>query len=120
MPDSPVSAKWLSEREKTIAVKRLVDDQLGVKNSMNSPLLKLRYHADKISSAHFKWAQARECATDWRFWMMTLQMFFSQAAGNVTTNFLGIIIKVGFPGPRGFYCMTASNYCLCRDLDTLH
>lgn len=36
MPDSPVSAKWLSEREKTIAVKRLVDDQLGVKNSMNS------------------------------------------------------------------------------------
>jgi hypothetical protein len=26
--------------------------------------------------------------------MMVLQMFFSQAAGNVTTNFLGIIIKV--------------------------
>lgn len=26
--------------------------------------------------------------------MIVLQMFFSQAAGNVTTNFLGIIIKV--------------------------
>jgi len=87
MPDSPVTAKWLSEREKTIAVKRLVDDQLGVKNT------------------HFKWAQARECATDWRFWMMVLQMFFSQAAGNVTTNFLGIIIK-GF----GYTALKAQLY----------
>jgi len=36
MPDSPVTARWLNEREKTIAVKRLADDQLGVKNSMNT------------------------------------------------------------------------------------
>jgi len=32
MPDSPVTVKWLNEREKAIAIKRLVDDQLGVKN----------------------------------------------------------------------------------------
>lgn len=36
MPDSPVSAKWLSEREKAIAIKRVTDDQLGVKNSMTA------------------------------------------------------------------------------------
>lgn len=95
MPDSPITAKWLTEREKTIAVKRLVDDQLGVKNSKSFDIIMLETHrSDKMILAHFKWAQARECATDWRFWMMVLQMFFSQAAGNVTTNFLGIIIKV--------------------------
>ncbi|KAF2094963.1 MFS general substrate transporter [Rhizodiscina lignyota] len=75
MPDNPVTVKWLNEREKAIAVKRVADYQLGIKNS------------------HFKWEQLREALTDYRFWMMTLQMLTSQAAGNVTTNFLGIIIK---------------------------
>ncbi|EXJ69750.1 uncharacterized protein A1O5_06821 [Cladophialophora psammophila CBS 110553] len=87
MPDSPVSVKWLTEREKAIAIKRLVDDQLGVKNT------------------HFKWEQLRETVLDYRFWMMVLQMFFSQAAGNVTTNFLGIIIK-GF----GYTALKAQLY----------
>ncbi|KIW92830.1 uncharacterized protein Z519_06679 [Cladophialophora bantiana CBS 173.52] len=87
MPDSPVSVKWLTEREKAIAIKRLVDDQLGVKNT------------------HFKWEQLKETVLDYRFWMMVLQMFFSQAAGNVTTNFLGIIIK-GF----GYTALKAQLY----------
>ncbi|KAL6241204.1 hypothetical protein RBB50_011883 [Rhinocladiella similis] len=87
MPDSPVTVKWLSEREKAIAIKRLVDDQLGVKN------------------VHFKWNQLKETLLDYRFWMMVLQMFFSQAAGNVTTNFLGIIIK-GF----GYTALKAQLY----------
>lgn len=34
MPDTPVSAKWLTDREKAIAIKRVTEDQLGVKNSM--------------------------------------------------------------------------------------
>lgn len=32
---------------------------------------------------------------DYRAWLMVSQMFLSQAIGNTTTNFLGIIIKVG-------------------------
>ena len=44
MPDSPITAKWLSEREKTIAVKRLVDDQLGVKNSKSFDIMILETH----------------------------------------------------------------------------
>ena len=75
MPDSPLSVKWLNEREKAIAIKRVADNQLGVKNTV------------------IKWDQLTEAATDYRVWMMVLQMLFSQAAGNVTTNFLGIIIK---------------------------
>lgn len=34
MPDSPVSVSWLNEREKAIAIKRVSDDQLGVKNGV--------------------------------------------------------------------------------------
>lgn len=42
----------------------------------------------------FKWEHVKDAVTDYRCWLMVLQMFFSQAAGSVTTNFLGIIIKV--------------------------
>jgi hypothetical protein len=33
MPDAPQSAKWLSERERAIAVKRVAQAQLGLKDS---------------------------------------------------------------------------------------
>ena len=33
MPDSPLSVKWLNDREKAIAVQRVAENQLGVKNS---------------------------------------------------------------------------------------
>lgn len=33
MPDSPQSAKWLNDRERAIAVKRVAQAQLGLKNS---------------------------------------------------------------------------------------
>ncbi|CAH0019994.1 unnamed protein product [Clonostachys rhizophaga] len=84
MPDNPITARWLNDREKAIAVKRLADCQNGVKN------------------ARFKWEQVREAVTDYHFWMIVMQMFLSQAIGNVTTNFLGIIIK-GF----GYTALTA-------------
>lgn len=93
MPDNPVTAKWLNERERAIAVKRVADHQLGVKNSMFESM-ELANNPDNQQD-HFKWEQVKEAVTDYQFWMIVLQMFFSQAAGNVTTNFLGIIIKVG-------------------------
>ncbi|KIX04601.1 uncharacterized protein Z518_05471 [Rhinocladiella mackenziei CBS 650.93] len=94
MPDSPVTARWLNEREKAIAIKRVADDQLGVKNT------------------HFKWAQLKETLLDHRFWMMVLQMLFSQAAGNVTTNFLGIIIKgLGYTALKA-QLFTAPNFAV--------
>lgn len=33
LPDSPMSASWLSEREKAIAIARVAEGQTGVKNS---------------------------------------------------------------------------------------
>ncbi|KAJ5486215.1 Major facilitator superfamily domaingeneral substrate transporter [Penicillium desertorum] len=72
MPDAPQSAKWLSERERAIAVKRVVQAQLGLKDT------------------HFKWEQVQETLRDPHAWLLSLQMLFSQTAGSVTTNFLGI------------------------------
>ncbi|KAK9893892.1 MFS general substrate transporter [Cystobasidium minutum MCA 4210] len=75
LPDNPTSVSWLNAREKAIAVHRNASTQIGIKNS------------------HFKWDQAREAFKDYRVWMVGFQMFFALAFGNVTVNFVGIIIK---------------------------
>jgi MFS transporter, ACS family, allantoate permease len=36
MPDSPEKEKWLNDRERAIAIKRVADDQLGLKDSKSS------------------------------------------------------------------------------------
>lgn len=46
LPDSPVTAKGLDEREKRIAVERLRDNQTGIENK------------------HLKWYQVREAFTE--------------------------------------------------------
>jgi MFS transporter, ACS family, allantoate permease len=97
LPDSPTSVKWLNEREKAIAVQRVAEGQTGVKNSTyprRSYFHDLFAYQTACSTGTFKWDQAKEALRDYRVWLIVLSMFFSQAAGNVTTNFLGIIIKV--------------------------
>lgn len=47
LPDSPVTAKGLNEREKRIAVERLRDNQTGIENK------------------HLKWYQVREAFTEY-------------------------------------------------------
>ncbi|KAI5477381.1 MFS general substrate transporter [Pseudohyphozyma bogoriensis] len=90
LPDSPLSVGWLTPHEKAIAVERVAASQTGIKNT------------------HFKWEQAREAVTDYRVWLLVLQMFCSQAIGSVTTNFLGIVITgLGFTALKAQY--TAPN-----------
>jgi hypothetical protein len=59
MPDSPISVKWLNDREKAIAVQRVADHQLGVKNSTYSPLgTALTTLLTQLSTTdHLKWGQ---------------------------------------------------------------
>lgn len=33
MPDSPEGVKWLTDREKVVAIERIAKDQTGIKNS---------------------------------------------------------------------------------------
>lgn len=47
LPDSPVTAKGLNEREKRVAVERLRDNQTGIENK------------------HLKWYQVREAFTEY-------------------------------------------------------
>ncbi|KAK9893255.1 MFS general substrate transporter [Cystobasidium minutum MCA 4210] len=75
LPDNPTSVSWLNPREKAIAVHRNAATQIGIKNS------------------HFKWEQAKEALMDYRVWMVSMQMFFCMSMGNITVNFVGIIIK---------------------------
>ncbi|OQE39029.1 hypothetical protein PENCOP_c007G08281 [Penicillium coprophilum] len=94
MPDAPQSAQWLNERERAIAVKRVAQAQLGLKNT------------------HFKWEQVQETLKDPHAWLLILQMFFSQTAGSVTTNFLGIVIKgFGYTALKA-QLYTAPNYAV--------
>ncbi|KAJ9260555.1 hypothetical protein DTO212C5_8484 [Paecilomyces variotii] len=52
LPDSPADAKWLSDREKVVAVERLRDEKLGMENKT------------------WKWPQAYEAVTDWKNWIL--------------------------------------------------
>lgn len=75
LPDSPTGVKWLTAREKAVAVERIARDQTGIKNK------------------EFKWPQAWEAFKDIHVWLIFFAMFFAQVSGSVQTNFLGLIIK---------------------------
>lgn len=59
MPDSPISVKWLNVRERAIAVQRVADYQLGVKNSAySSPETALVILLTQLlTTDHLKWEQ---------------------------------------------------------------
>ncbi|KAK5124163.1 hypothetical protein LTR85_001866 [Meristemomyces frigidus] len=75
LPDSPVTAKGLTQREKRIAVERLRENQTGVENK------------------HFKWYQVREAFSDIKLYLF----FFLGVVGNIPnggiSNFGTLIIK---------------------------
>lgn len=75
LPDSPVSAQWLSERERLIAVERLKTNKTGVKNN------------------HHKWPQVKEALLDAKVWMLVAGVFIHNLTNSLQTNFTGLIIK---------------------------
>jgi len=77
LPDSPVTAKFLSQTEKRIAVERLRGNQTGVENK------------------HFKWYQVREAVLDYKTYFFFLIAFFANVPNGGISNF-GTIIIQGF------------------------
>jgi MFS transporter, ACS family, allantoate permease len=75
LPDSPISASWLTERERLIAVERLRNNQTGIKNN------------------HHKWTQVKEALTDVKVWMLVAGVFIHNMTNSLQTNFTGLIIK---------------------------
>ncbi|CAH0053542.1 unnamed protein product [Clonostachys solani] len=80
LPDSPLQAYFLTEREKSIAVERLRENRTGIK------------------STKVKWDQAREALTDPQVWLFALWSGISQIL-NIGGSFLPLIIQdMGFTG----------------------
>ncbi|KAH9903744.1 dipeptide transmembrane transporter [Xylariomycetidae sp. FL2044] len=80
LPDSPLNARFLSARERAVAVERLRGNRTGVK------------------TARFKTAQAREALRDPQVWLLTLITLVAQLV-NIAGSFLPLIIRdMGFSG----------------------
>ncbi|KZT24437.1 MFS general substrate transporter [Neolentinus lepideus HHB14362 ss-1] len=75
LPDSPLHATVLSERERIIALERVRDDQIGVENK-------------KI-----KKEQVWEAFTDIRTWIIVLMMMLTAIPNGGLANFSNLIIK---------------------------
>lgn len=75
MPDSPLSAKFLNERERAIAIERLRENRTGVANPK------------------FKKEQAVEALTDPKVWYGFLYLLGGVITGSAVANFGGLIIK---------------------------
>ncbi|KAM3448636.1 hypothetical protein MY3296_007595 [Beauveria thailandica] len=83
LPDSPVRAKFITDRQKGIVIDRLRADQTGVENK------------------NFKWEQFREALFDLKTWLMFLFHIVISIPNGGLTNFTPLVIKgLGFTSQR--------------------
>lgn len=83
LPDSPVRAKFITDRQKGIVIDRLRADQTGVENKQ------------------FKWEQFRETMVDPKTWLMFLFQVMISIPNGGLTNFTPLVIKgLGFTSQR--------------------
>lgn len=75
LPDSPMEATFLTEREKSVAVQRVKANQTGIKN------------------AHQKKYQIVEALRDVKVWLLALAVFFQNMTNGLQNSFTGLIIK---------------------------
>jgi hypothetical protein len=54
MPDNPMSVRWLSDVEKTVAIRRIAVNQTGIQNT------------------HFKWSHLKELVFDVQIWLLVI------------------------------------------------
>ncbi|KAF7329110.1 MFS general substrate transporter [Mycena kentingensis (nom. inval.)] len=79
LPDSPASARWLTPRQRILAVQRVAGNQLGIKNKK------------------FKREQVWVAAKDVKIWILFTSVFAAAIPNGVVSNFSSIIIKdMGF------------------------
>ncbi|KIM92204.1 hypothetical protein PILCRDRAFT_298 [Piloderma croceum F 1598] len=79
MPDNQMSAKWLSDAEKTAAIQRVAVNQTGIKNT------------------HFKWSHLKELALDVQIWLLSvLFILMSISSGIIATYSATIIRNLGY------------------------
>lgn len=75
LPDLPSKAKFLTERERVVAVQRVAANRQGVKNS------------------HFSRHQAMQTLTDPKTWILFVMAVGAQVPNSALTSFTSLIIK---------------------------
>jgi len=75
LPDSPMTCRFLNERERMVAIQRIKDNQTGIKNKEHK-----RY-------------QVLEALRDPKVWILTLGVFFQNMTNALQSSFTGLIIK---------------------------
>ncbi|KIM82059.1 hypothetical protein PILCRDRAFT_820966 [Piloderma croceum F 1598] len=75
MPDDPMSANWLSEAEKAVAIQRVSVNQTGIQNK------------------HFKWAHIKELALDVQIWLLATLMILISTCTAVIAAFSATLIR---------------------------
>lgn len=75
LPDSPVTARLLTPKQRRMAVERLRENQTGVENK------------------HFKWYQVKEAATDYKTYLFFILGVIGNVPNGGISNFGTIIIK---------------------------
>ncbi|KAI0403116.1 allantoate permease [Xylaria palmicola] len=75
LPDIPATARFLNQRERTIATERVASNRAGVKNH------------------HFKKYQAIQCAKDPKTWILFVMAVGAQVPNSAITTFTSQIIK---------------------------
>lgn len=75
LPDSPLTASFLNDRERLIAVERLKSNKTGIKNT------------------HHKKPQVIEAFKDVKVWLLVAAVFCHNMTNPLQTSFAGLIIK---------------------------
>ena len=75
LPDLPSTARFLTEREKVVAIARVSRNKQGVKNR------------------HFRKYQAIQCATDPKTWILFVMAIGAQIPNSALTSFASLIIQ---------------------------
>ena len=75
LPDSPMTSRFLNERERVVAIQRIKDNQTGIKNTQH------------------KRHQVVEAIKDPKVWILVLGVFFQNMTNALQSSFTGLIIK---------------------------
>ncbi|KIM92205.1 hypothetical protein PILCRDRAFT_299 [Piloderma croceum F 1598] len=83
MPDNQMSAKWISDAEKTAAIQRVAVNQTGIQN------------------IHFKWSHLKELTLDLQIWLLAaLTILISISSGIISAYSATVIRNLGYSSPH--------------------
>ncbi|EMR68638.1 putative permease of the major facilitator superfamily protein [Eutypa lata UCREL1] len=75
LPDSPMTARWLSEADRAMAIERVRSNRTSIENHV------------------WKWSQFKECILDVQCWMLVLTFFLDDIPAGGVASFGSIVVK---------------------------